>query len=129
MAKPSDNGPDRRLSAFDRVLMQALGDGRKIGLDTDPAREKYPNLWRWLTQTEGGQDHILQPAVVSVQLGPEGTLVSMTHRDFKVTCSVACPHLEGCFDALESALSQANPPLRVWGKDPQVRLKKRKPRS
>ncbi len=129
MAKADKGEPERRLSAFDRVLEQALGDGRKVGLETDPAREAFPTLWRWLTQTDGGVYYVVQPAVVSLQLGPEGTLVSMTHRDFKVTCSVACPHLGDWALALETALSAVNPPLRTWGKDPQVRLRKRKPKS
>lgn len=123
-----DQEPQRRLSAFDRVLMTALGDGRTVGLPDDPAATEFPEVWRWLTQTEGGKDHILQPAVITMQLGPEGALVSLTHRDLKTSCSVACPHLGQALQALERALNDPNPPLRTWGKDPQVRLKKRKPK-
>lgn len=127
--EPQDGGqPKRRLSAFDRVLETALGDNRKVGLPDDPAADLYPEVWRWLTQTEGGVDHILQPAVITIQLGPEGALVSLTHRDLKTSCSIACPHLGMAIEVLEQALSSPNPPLRTWGKDPQVRLRKRKPK-
>jgi hypothetical protein len=135
MAKQRDNGeqeqgeePPRKLSALDRMLLQALGDGRTVGLPDDPASKTYPETWRWLTQTEGGKDHILQPAVITLQLGPAGALVTLTHRDLKTTLSVSCPYLEDALAALEAALTGPNPPIRTWGKDPQVHLRKRRPK-
>lgn len=120
--------PDRKLSALDRMLLQALGDGRTVGLPDDPASKLFPETWRWLTQTEGGKDHILQPAVITLQLGPAGALVTLTHRDLKTTLSVSCPHLGQALEALEMALTGPNPPIRTWGKDPQVHLRKRRPK-
>ncbi len=129
MASDKNGPPERKLSALDRMLLQALGEGRTVGLADDPARKLYPTLWDWLSKTDGGTDFILQPAILSVQLGPEGALASMTHRDLKVSCSVACPYLADFLACLEAALSSSNPPLRSWGKDPQVQLKKRKRKS
>lgn len=105
--------------------MQALGDGRVVGLEDDPAKESYPELWKWLTRTDGGKDHIMQPAVITLQLGPEGALVSLTHRDLHVSCAVACPHLGGALAALEEALASPNPPLKFWGKDMPVLRRRR----
>lgn len=129
MARDKPEEKPGRLSAMDRLIMAALGDGRTVGLEGDPAAEQYPEVWRWLTQTEGGKDHILQPAVIMLQLGPEGCLVSINHRDLKAKVAVACPHIGDALAALEAALTSTNPPIQTWGKDPQARLKKRKPKS
>lgn len=126
-AKGDAPEPQRRLSALDRAVMAAIGDGRKVGREDDPAKERYPDLWEWLTKTEGGRDYIMQPAVISIQLGPEGVLASLTHRDLRVTCGVACLHLGDVLAALQAALTCENPPLRSWGKD-EPRLRKRKPK-
>lgn len=118
--------PQRKLSALDRMLLQALGDGRTVGLADDPAAELYPELWKCMTQTEGGKDYILQPAVVTLQFGPAGCIATLTHRDLKWTLSVSCPHIGQALEVLEAALSSPNPPIRTWGKDPQVQLRKRR---
>jgi len=124
-----DGGQQRRLSSLDRVVLQAMGDQLTFGLPTDPGRERWPQLWEWLSRTEGGRDHVMQPAVISIQLGPEGCLASITHRDLKRICSIACEHLGDALDALERALNANPSPIRYWGKDQEVRLRKRKPRS
>lgn len=116
---------DRKLSALDRAIMAAIGDGRKVGRDDDPASESFPQLWEWLTKTDGGKDHIMQPAVISIQLGPEGCLATITHRDLRISCSAACPHLGGALEALQAQLASPIPPIRTWGKD-EPHLKKRR---
>jgi len=135
MAKQSSDGsgsprPEqpRRLSALDRAIQAAIGDGRTVGRGDDPAAEKFPDLWQWLTlTTDPAHDYVMQPAVVTVQLGPEGVLVSLTHRDLKVTCAVACLHLEEMWEVLQRALTSENPPIRTWGKDePNLRKRRRK---
>jgi len=125
-----ENGkePERKLSAIDRAVLAAIGDGRIVGLPDDPARERFPQLWEWLTLTEAGRDYVMQPAVVTVQLGPEGVLVTMTHRDLRRTVSVACKHLEEAYQALQTALDSPNPPMRSWGKD-DPHLRKRRPKG
>ncbi len=135
--KNAGNGPDsngqpfpqeRKLSALDRAIVQAIGDGRKVGLEDDPAQDDFPLVWEWLTKTEGGRDYIMQPAVISIQLGPEGVLVSLTHRDLRVSCTVSCAYLSEVMPVLQAALAAPNPPIRSWGKD-LPNLKKRKSKS
>jgi len=116
---------ERKLSALDRAILQAIGDGVRVGLEDDPARETMPNLWEWLTRTDGGQDHVMQPAVVSIQLGPEGVLVTVTHRDLKRSVGAACLHLGQALEALEATLALPNPPIRSWGKE-DAHLRKRR---
>lgn len=134
MAKqPEDLGRskagERRLSALDRAVQQAVGDGRRVGNPDDPAATVWPSLWEWLTATEDDKrDYVMQPAVVTIQLGPEGALVTLTHRDLRVTCTVSSPTLSDSFACLEAALTGPNPPIRSWGKD-EPRLRKRRPKS
>jgi len=134
MAGKNQPGPDQpppdkqRLSALDRAIQAAIGDGRHVGRDDDPAAKRFPDVWEWMTKTEGGKDYVMQPASINIQLGPEGVLVSLTHKDLKVTCGAACLHLEEVFAALQHALTSENPPIRTWGKDPDARLRKRRPK-
>lgn len=119
---------ERRLSALDRAIQSALGDGRTVGLENDPAAQQYPDVWQWLTKTDGGRDHVMQPAVITLQLGPEGCLVSLTHRDLRRACTIACPFLGDALESLQRALTSEHPPIRSWGKD-DANLKKRRPKT
>lgn len=123
---PKDERP--KLSALDRAVQQAIGDGRVVGREDDPARDQLPNLWDWLTRTDGGRDHVMQPADIRLQLGPEGCLATVTHRDLRVSVSIACPFIGDALKALEAALASPNPPIRAWGKD-DPRLRKRRPKT
>jgi len=130
-AEQEDNGKprqdDRKLSALDRAILTAIGDGRVVGRSDDPAKDSYPTVWEWLTKTEGGKDYVMQPAVLTIQLGPEGVLASLTHRDLRVTCSIACPTVADVLPTLERELSGPNPPLKSWGKDlPNLKRRRQK---
>jgi len=123
--EPSDNGRDRKLSALDRALLQAVGEGQHFGRKDDPAREKFPNLWAWLTTIYVGRDHLKQPATLTVRLGPEGVIASLTDRDLCVSLDASSGTLEGIFAEVERLLSSDTPPIRVWGKkEPQLRKRK-----
>lgn len=123
--QPNNGEPTRKLSALDRVIIRAVGEGRTLGLDDDPAKDEWSAVWEWLTKCEA-KDYVMQGATISVQLGPEGVLATITHRDLKASCSAACPHLADVFAALNAALTAPNPPIRSWGKDPQVQLKRKR---
>jgi|SRR5579864_6488 len=113
---------DKPLSALDRAIQSAMGTGRKLGREDDPAAVKFPALWDWLSRVYIGTDRLRQPATISVALGPEGCLVTITDRDLGVSCSAACPHLEGVLEALEKALTADVPAVRSWGKkEPKLR--------
>lgn len=115
---------DRKLSALDRAVQTAMGEGRAVGNDEDPARKKYPALWEWLSRIYIGIGHVRQPATVSVTLGPCGVLVSVSDKDLGVSCGAVCPNLDEAFQALEDALSAEVAPIRSWGKK-EPRLRKR----
>lgn len=128
MAKSDGNPERKRTSALSRVLEAALGEQRPVGRPDDPAREQYPSLWEWLTLTTDPKgEYLIAPGSISVQLGPEGVLVTVTLRDLKYSCAAATPFLDDAFRALESALASDNPPIRTWGKDePQLKKKRKK---
>jgi hypothetical protein len=112
-------------SALDRVIQSAIGDERVLGRGTDPTKEKYPNLWDWLSRHYVGREHVKQPATLTIRLGPEGALATLTDRDLSVSIDVAAPHLDDVYEAIEAALVSNCPPIRSWGKkEPQLRKRK-----
>ena len=118
------NGKEVKLSALDRCIQTAIGDGRTVGDDDDPARTKYPNLWEWLSKIYIGLDRVRTPATITVSLGPAGVLVNINDRDLSVNCGATCLHLDDAFVALERALSATVAPIRSYGKK-EPRLRKR----
>jgi len=120
-----DIGANGRVpSALDKAVMSAMGQGRTVGADDDPARQKYPALWDWLSRIYIGIGHVRTPARVSITLGPSGVLVDVSDRDLGVSCGAACQHLDDALAALEAVLSLPDAPVRSWGKK-EPRLRKR----
>ena len=123
MAKQSSEV--NHLGALDRAIAQAIGDSRTVGREDDPACKQFPELWRWLSTINVGRDRVKAPALVTVRLGPEGVLVSLTDRDLGVSLDATCGNLSEVWAALESALTGSVPPVRSWGKkEPNLRKRK-----
>lgn len=118
---------ERKLSVLDRVVHQLMGNGeRSLGNAEDPARESLPNLWEWLSRINVGRDLLKAPAVLTIRLGPECAIASLTDRDLAVSLDAPTPYLAGALEALERELSCAQLALKSWGKkEPQLR--KRRP--
>lgn len=115
-------GKEEKLSRLDRLVQSAMGAGRTLGDEADPAQTRWPKLWEWLSKIYFGSNLVKQPASLTIRLGPEGVIASLTDRDLGVTQDAACPHLEGIFEAMEKALNSASSPMRVWGKgEPKLR--------
>lgn len=116
-----------RLSHLDRVIQQAMGEGRVVGCDDDPAKERWPALWEWLTKIYVGRDDMKQPPSLSIRAAPGGIAISLTDRDLGVTVDAACAHLGDALDALEHALQNPNPSMRAWtNKEPKLRKRQRR---
>jgi len=115
----------KQLSALERAVMQCMGDGREVGRADDPARDRWPVLWEWLTSLYVGKDYLKSPAVISIRCGPEGVLASLVDRDLQLSTEVSVPTLEGVFEALNSELSKETPNLKFWGKgEPHLRKRR-----
>lgn len=116
---------ERKLSALDRAVEQAIGEGLEVGLAEDPAREKWPNLWEWLTRVYVGKDNIMTPASLSIRAITGGVAVSCSHRDLAKAVNCTTPFLADALDAIERALADPSTPLASWGrKEPQVRKRR-----
>lgn len=113
------------LTQMERMIGEAIGNEQTIGFELDPARTELPTLWQWLTTIYVGKDFVKQPAVLRIQMGPEGCLVSMTDPDLCQSLEASCPFLQDVFRELEKVLSGSNPPFRRFGKR-QPTLRKRK---
>jgi hypothetical protein len=115
----------KRVSFLDRAIQQAIGDERILGRQDDPAKAKFPELWKWLTQTECPGNRIKQPATLMIRMGPEGVLVSINDRDLGYAVDVCCTHLMEILEACERALTSDNPSIRTNPKkDPNLRKRR-----
>jgi hypothetical protein len=117
---------ERKLSALDRAVQHAIGNGRDLGAEADPARKLYPQLWAWLSTVYVGRDHLKSPAYLTIRLGPEGVLVTLVDRDLCTSLEVSCGTLEEALPAVEAALTGPTPPLKSWGKR-EPHLRRRRP--
>lgn len=116
---------EKRLSALQRAIAQAIGNGRELGNVDDPARQAWPELWTWLSTVHVGQDQVKNPATLSIRLGVEGVIVSLVDRDLSSSVEANCACLADSFQALENALAGPNVPLRTWGKrEPHLRKRR-----
>jgi len=116
---------DKRLSALDRLIAQAMGDDRTFGLSDDPAKDTLPELWTCLSTVYVGRDNIKTPATLTIQLVPGGCSCKINDRDMKSSLGVIVPHLDGALVALETVLASDNPPWVQWGKgEPDLRKRK-----
>jgi len=116
---------DKPLSKLDAFIGQAIGNDRTIGLPDDPAATAYPTLWDWLTRVTAGKDYIKQPARISVVLGPDGVLITLSDTDLTLSLDTSASHLDDVWRTLDAVLSGPNPPFKIWGKK-QPTLRKRK---
>lgn len=116
---------EKHLSSLDRVILQAMGEGKTVGNPEDPAKDKWPQLWEWLSRIYVGVDKIKQPATVFITLGPGGVMARLSDRDLSWSASIGCPCLADVFDALEAELSKPTINSGSWGKkDPNIRKRK-----
>jgi hypothetical protein len=116
---------EKRVSSLDKVILQAMGEGKTVGSQDDPAREKWPELWEWLSRIYVGHDKIKQPATLFITLGPGGVMARLNDRDLSYSVGASCQNLVDVFDAIEAQLNTANSNVGSWGKkDPNVRKRK-----
>jgi len=122
MAKEKEQ---QRLSPLDRAIQQAMGEGRIVGNPDDPAKDRWPELWRWMTQIYVGRDEMKQPATLSIKAAPGGVVISLSDRDLCIAVDAFVANLEDALDALEASLNSATPSTRAWNnREPTLRKRK-----
>jgi hypothetical protein len=118
---------EKKLSSLDRVILQAMGENRTVGRSDDPAVQRWPELWTWLSTIYIGSEKMKKPSVLSITLQPDGVLARIVDNDLCCSVQVNCMHLDGIFDRLEEALNRPDLPVSTWGKkEPELRTRKRK---
>lgn len=116
---------ERHLSTFDLQILHAIGEGKNLGSDGDPAIIQWPNLWQWLSTVYAGKEYVKQPANMTIRLGPAGVLVAVVDRDLSVSCETSCQFVGQAFDAIEAVLATPSAPIKSWGrKEPKLRKRR-----
>jgi len=115
----------QQLSAVDRAIAQALGDGLVLGREDDPAAKEFPQTWEWLRKVYVGKDRLKTPATLTIRLTPGGCLITLNDRDLAVAIDAACEHLGQALAALEAQLTGASTHVRTYGRrEPSLRRRK-----
>lgn len=116
-------GVRKALDLADIVRMRC-GNGEVVP-DDDLARTQWPVLWSLLTQRYPDQDHVLEPARLSIQMGLGCWIVSLAHPDLKIRLETVTPTLQQAFAAWEAYANDPKTQWKGWGKG-EIVLRKRK---
>jgi len=120
-----DRKEPNKVSFLQRAIEQAIGKDQSFGCLDDPAAERWPLLWEWLTSWRAGDLYVKTPPTITLRLGPGGALASVNDRDIAKALDVSFLHLADVFDAIEQALSSPNPAVRNIGRnEPKIRKRK-----
>jgi len=118
---------DKPQSSLDRVIQQAMGDNRTVGRIDDPAVDRWPELWKWLSTIYVGRDKMKQPATLTITLQPDGCSAKIVDKDMGCTVNVSCAHLVNILDECEAALNRPDLPVTIWGKkEPALRTRRKR---
>ncbi len=117
------------ISKLDMMIQQATSGGTTLGREDDPAKERCPVIWEWLTRTEcgvkDGYQIVKTPATIRITAAPEGWIITITDVDMAKSMDAVTGHLDGFLDALEAAITSAVSPIKRFGrKDPSPRRRK-----
>lgn len=115
----------QRPAFLQSAIEAAIGKEQQFGNPKDPAAERWPLLWEWLTTWKAGDLFVKTPPTITIRLGPGGALASVTDRDLAKALDVSFLDLGDVFDAIERAMASPNPALRNIGKnEPKIRKRK-----
>lgn len=116
---------DRVLSAFERAVQYAIGNGQQLGSESDPLRDRCPLLWAWLSAVFVGKEYQKSPASLNFRLGPDCAHAVLSDRDLCTSLEVTAQTVDALFPALEAALASSSPPIKTWGKrEPRLRRRR-----
>lgn len=116
----------RKLSVMQRMVLQAIGDNRKIGNPNDPLRESCPNVYEFMTNTDAGRERVKSPAFLKVVPAVGGYLAVLTDPDLAVQIEVPLMNAQDAFTALEEGIANHTATVRPWGKKGANLRKRRK---
>ena len=118
---------DKTLSSLERVIQQAMGENRTVGRSDDPAVERWPELWKWLSTIYVGREKMKQSASLTITLQPDGCSAKIVDKDMGCTVNVSCAHLVNILEECEAALNRPDLPVTIWGKkEPALRTRRKR---
>lgn len=88
------------LAALRERLLR--GAESPLGLEGDPARQRWPGLWQLLTARKGVEGKKKQPATVRIEAISQGFRGHLSDISLSVATSADSETLEGLWDALEA---------------------------
>lgn len=102
-----------------------LSGVKEYGDPFDEIRGSCPLLWRAMTETKAGPDHLKEPCKLLIRCVPGGAYASLSDETFGWSLDASSDTLGGCFAALETNLALDQPPIRYWQKH-EIQAKKKK---
>ena len=90
----------------------------------DDIKDKYPNLWEFMTHTYIDEETYKDPAKLNVSMGVGCFTVELIDSALGFMVNTTTERLDGVLDAMEQALTSPNPPIKYF-KDSQIKVKKR----
>lgn len=116
---------DQKDRAYRRMVIgRAQRDGVQLPADS-VAREKYPTLWEFLTTRYPDQNHVVEPARLSIGLGMGCWIITVSHSDYRTKLEASAATLDEAFAAWELAATASDAPWKTWGKG-EITLRKRR---
>lgn len=116
------------VTAIDKLIQKAMANDEDIGNPDDGSLGTWPMVLSWLCKVDCGKGMVKEPAKLSIKAVPGGYVGTLSDNTLKVAIDAFAQDLAGVFDALESALSQAVPNIRTFGRGEPM-LKKRRNRD
>lgn len=113
------------LSAVDRMIAKAVGRDETLGNQDDPVTLIAPVTLTWLTRVDCGKGLVKEPAKLTLKAVSGGFLVTISDISLGKAIDVLVPVLGDLWVCLETALTQAVPNIRQFGRG-DTKLRKRK---
>jgi len=115
---------ERKLTLFERAQAEALGKSIPLGRQDDPAKEKWPEMWKWLTETDVEGNRMKEPATLIIRVTPEGISATLNDRAFGWAFDANSDFLESIFTEMEKSCNDPTKARKSHNRDPKVRKRK-----
>lgn len=120
----ADQGKTPHLSSLDRALAKALGEGLTVGHPDDPAKQSFPEIWKWLTTIYVSKDRMKEPATLNIRAVQDGMAITVYDKALSSSVTVTCTCLSEVFSTLEQALTDPDCPITRGKREPIIKKRK-----
>ena len=103
-------------SVLQGLLHATLAENGECLPDDEHAKQNFPVLWNLATEKHPTEEHVVQPARISIQLAVGGWAITVSSNTLRKKATVFSATLQGCFEAWEKAVRDRAVPWMEWGK-------------